>query len=271
VGFEGCKERDCPNWGLVLLDANVVRYALRAAVESLKELNAAGNTWDQLAPRIIDDFSNNVGILSRCSHDGNLRTSEIIQSIELNVAHLKESARPFDNSDPVLDNSTIRELSRLAMAYFSEAPFVDPKENIQMRALLSQNGVTMLDRDASLLIAGLKLDNGTVPIIIVSSDGLLVDAGYKMRELPTVSLNGHEYATQNLCMRTYAAFVTEVHGCCKCQSDVYSYLFNAWYFFSLERAQGRPLRPNVKRMYRQSLDAMQKSLRDKGKVTSRVT
>lgn len=225
--MDTCTDKDCVNWGKLVIDANVVRYVLGGTVDIAGQ-RGVEKLWSQRFPRVLTDFKTNLELVARCSCDGLLYTSEPVLSEELNVASLRDSAHPPDLSRSVYSTREITPL-RQVMLNCVCVPTDTPVSEIRvLQGLLKDHGSDLADRDVSLLLVACKLSQGEIPVIIISDDPDFSKPWQILAELKTIPLQGIAYRTEKLVLRSYADFMTLSHECCNCASEKYSALLNAW-------------------------------------------
>ena len=225
--MEACTNADCPNWGKLVVDANVVRYMLAGTIDVVGQ-RYVDKSWSQKLQYVKADLKTNLEIIRRCSCDNQLYISEPVLSEELNVANLKDSAHPPDLSRSVYSTTDVTTLRQVVLGCVSASTSITDSETTELRNFLKNHGSVLADRDASLMLVACKLSQSGIPTIIVSEDPDFVKPWQVLAELGNFSLQGITYRTDKLMLRSYADFITLSHDCCTCPSDKYSALLNAW-------------------------------------------
>ena len=61
-----CLKEQCPNWGTLVIDTNLIIYMLDASVTFVEE-NSIHTTWAQRLPEVLCAFNENLDKLKKCS------------------------------------------------------------------------------------------------------------------------------------------------------------------------------------------------------------
>lgn len=225
--MEMCTNADCPNWGKLVVDANVVRYVLGGTIDMVGQ-RCVDKSWSQKLQYVKADLKTNLEIIRRCSCDNQLYISDPVLSEELNVANLKDGAHPPDLSQSVYSTRDVTTLRQVVLGCVCVPTSTTDSEITELRSLLKNHGSDLADRDASLILVASKLSQCGIPVIIISEDPDFTEPWQILAELGNFSLRGITYRTDKLMLRSYADFITLSHECCTCSSDKYSALLNAW-------------------------------------------
>lgn len=230
-----CVNQDCPNWGKIVIDANSIRFLLSGTIE-LERGNINARGWTPHLPIVQAELVTNLDLIKHCSCDNQMIVSEPIWSVELREGNLRESARPPDLSTPVYDLTQVRALRRTIQSIVSISTDVTPSDIQQLQQFFKTNGNQHLaDRDASLFVLAIKLNQDEVPVRIVSSDPDFYDSWQILIEQGFCELSGVRYEAEGISVLHYASFITHIHKCCSCSSDKYKAFCNAWLLPIIER------------------------------------
>ena len=222
-----CLKADCPNWGTLVIDANVVHYVLRGTIQTVAD-TYVNCTWPQRFPHVKASFANNLELIKKCSSDNKLQTSELVIN-EMDAHRISGSACPLDRSQSVYTQHELQELVLLIQNCFYTPVITINQEILELQSLLRRYGADLKDRDTSLIVAACKITRQGVPTTIVTADNHFIEPWEILSQLKSIQLQGVLYSTEELMLRTYSAFMTQSHDCCNCSSDIYRPLFNAWF------------------------------------------
>lgn len=225
--MNSCTNTECPNWGKLVVDANVVRYLLGGTIDMVGR-GYVDKSWSQKLPYVKADLKTNLEILKRCSCDNELYISDPVLSEELDVANLKDGAHPPDLSQSVYSTQDVTTLRQVVLGCICVPTSTTDSEIAEFRSLLKNHGSDLADRDASLILVASKLSQYGIPTIIISQDPDFAGPWQILAELGNFSLGGITYRTDKLMLRSYADFITRAHECCTYSSEKYSALLNAW-------------------------------------------
>jgi len=263
-----CLKADCPNWGTLVIDANVVRYVLRGTIQIVAD-TYVDCIWPQRLPNVKASFKNNLEIIKKCSSDNKLQTSQLVLN-ELDAHHISGSSCPLNRSRSVYSLTTLQELVQVIHGCFCDSIITTQQESIELQNILRSHDIHLKDHDTSLILAACKATQQEAPTIIVSSDSDFIKPCEILSQLGSIDINGALYHTDKLMLRIYPDFMTKFHQCCSCSSPVYRPLFNAWFYPLLKLASygsHRRAQQRVGEMMNSFLtahEAMQDSLENKG-------
>lgn len=269
IESNNCLKADCPNWGTLVIDANVVHYVLRGTIHMVAA-TYVNRTWPQRLPNVKASFKSNLELIKRCSSssNGKLQASEPVLN-ELDADRISESACPLDRSRSVYTQHELQELVLLIQNCFCTPVITINQEILELQSLLRSYGVHLKDRDTSLIVAACKITQQGVPTIIVTADPHFIEPWEILSQLKSIQLQGVLYSTEELMLRTYSAFMTQSHDCCNCSSDIYRPLFNAWFtrVFNLvsygTRRRSQQLVGEMTNTFSTAYEVMQASLTNK--------
>lgn len=112
--MDTCINKECVNWGKLVIDANVIRYVLGGTVDIAGQRDFE-KRWLERFPGVLTDFKANLELVARCSCDGLLHISDPVLSEELNIASLRNSAHPPDLSRGVYSTREITPLRQVIL------------------------------------------------------------------------------------------------------------------------------------------------------------
>lgn len=265
-----CKKVGCPNWGIIVVDANPIRYLLCATIE-LEHINIGQGGWSPQLPKVQASLSSNLELIKHCSSDNQIVIPEIIWSEELTVGNLRESAHPLSRNTSVYTEAEVRTLRDVIKNSLNIYTGIQHSDISQLQAFFRTNGNEYLaDHDTTLFITALKLGQGSVPVRIVSQDPDLQNPWFILIRQGSIELCGVKYKTDALVVRSYADFVTCFHKCCACSSDKYKEFCHAWLFPITERHMQRSNqygRINLIHQVHDTIRIVEVSIEDKAKST----
>lgn len=225
-----CNKDDCPNWGMIVVDANPIRYLLCATIE-LERKNIGQGGWSPQLPKVQASLSSNLELIKHCSSDNQIVIPEIMWSEELTVGKLRESAHPLYRNTSVYTKAEVRTLRDVIKNSLNVYTGIQQSDISQLQAFFRTNGNEYLaDHDTTLFVTALKLGQGTIPVRIVSQDPDVQNPWFVLARQGSIELSGVQYKTDALVVRSYADFVTCFHKCCACSSDKYKEFCHAWLF-----------------------------------------
>jgi len=188
-----CNKTDCPNWGIIVVDANPIRYLLNATIE-LEYRNLGRGGWSRKLPEVQVSLTSNLELVKHCSADGQMVIPEIIWSEELTVDDLKESAHPFSRNTSVYTEAEVRVLRDAIKNSVNIYTDISCSDINQLRAFLRTNGGEHLaDHDAALFTVALRLSQGDVPVLIVSQDPDVINPWCILIKQGSIELSGVTY------------------------------------------------------------------------------
>lgn len=265
--MEMCTNADCPNWGKLVVDANVVRYVLGGTIHMIGERHA-DESWAQKLPHIRAELRSNLDLIKRCSCDCQLYISNQVLSEELDVRSLRDSAHPAGRSQSVYSRNDVITLQQVIFDCVGVSIETSDSEITELRQLLKSHGARFDDRDASLMLAACKLSQSGIRSVLITDDRDFYEPWRVLVQLETFSLRGTIYRTDKLMLRGYADFVTLAHDCCSCTSDKYTALWNAWLLPIIGRkitSLNQEGRTYLNRRISKAIHAMQVSIGSKDK------
>ncbi len=163
-----CTDSECPNWGTLVIDANVAIYTLSASLAIVEEVNM-NNDWPTRLPEVEKTFEECLEKTKRCSLNGQLCCSEKVLNEELDINGLGKGTRPPGKSRSVYSARERGGLRQILSSHFSGAIIATDSEVRELRTLLSTRSVYTLDYDASILVAALKVSQTGIPTLHLSS------------------------------------------------------------------------------------------------------
>lgn len=256
-----CSKTDCPNWGILVIDANVVIYMLSASIAIVGE-KSVNPTWVLRLPEALKVFEENLQKMKRCSCNSRLYFSEPILSEELDTESLKLGAHPTGQSRSVYNTSELGAFHQVICNCFNTPITFLSNEVTELRSILSNQGVCLDDNDASLLLAACKVSQSGIPTLIISQDGHFEEPVKILAEMHSCPIQGMHYNTAQITWRTYLGYILTAHDCCLYPSEIYERLYNAWCFTIPKRIASakQQLAERLRRQFILTLPVMQKSV-----------
>lgn len=262
-----CNNADCPNWGKLVVDANVVRYVLGGTIDMVGR-RYVDKSWAQKLPHVQGDLKSNLDLIKKCSCDGHLYVSDQVLSDELDVGSLRDSAHPADRSQSVYSRNYVRTLQQVVFDCVHVPIEPSNSEIMELQQLLKNHGLHFDDCDASLMLVACKLSQSGSRSVIITDDPDFYEPWSVLVQLEGFTVRGTNYRTDNLMLRGYADFVTLAHDCCSCTSDKYIALWNAWLLPIIDRritSMNQEGRTHLNRHIARAINAMQVSVGNKEK------
>lgn len=268
IGMDTCTNADCPNWGKLVVDANVVRYVLGGTIQMIGERHG-DKSWAQKLPHVQSELRSNLDLIKKCSCDGQLYISAQVLSDELDVGSLRGSAHPADRSQSVYSKNEVGILQQIVFDCIHVPVETSNSEIVELQQLLRSHGLRLDNRDTSLMLVACKLSQNGSRSVIITDDPDFYGPWIVLVQLGGFPVQGTNYRTDNLMLRGYTDFVTLAHDCCSCMSDKYMALWNAWLFPHIERkikSLNQSGRTNLYRRISKAIHAMEVSINNKGKL-----
>lgn len=265
-----CSKRDCPNWGTLIIDANIVIYVLAASIAVVRE-NSAHPTWPLRLPEVLTVFEENLQKMKRCSHNGKLYISEPILNEELNTEDLKLGACPTGQSQSVYNTSELENIHQVVCNCFHTPIITMSTEITELRHILSSQSTHLDDNDSSLLLAAYKVGQSGIPTLVISQDGQFEDPVLTLAGMRNCTIQGKSYETHHTIWRTYLGFILTAHDCCLYSSGIFEKLYNSWCFTipkRIARAKRQQLATRLQEQFIFTLPVMQKSIEYKNRQAS---
>lgn len=262
-----CNNSECPNWGTLVVDANVVIYALSASLAIVQE-DTKNQDWPARLPQVQAVFGECLGRIRKCSFNGQLCFSEKVLNEELDIKGLSKGTRPPGKSRSVYDAREMSKLHQILRDHWGSVEIATDSEIRELRSQLSGRRAFTLDCDVSILVAALKASQAGVPTLIVSQDSNFEMPVQIMTDMGSCTLQEVSYTTAQLIWRTFLGFITKAHDCCSVSTNQYEKLYNAWCFSVPERiaSEGQQLAYILKEQFVRTQPVMQKSIEYKDRV-----
>jgi len=262
-----CSKTYCPNWGILVIDANVVIYILAASIAIVGE-KSVNPTWPLRIPEALKVFKGNLQKVKRCSCNGQLYFSEPVLREELDAGSLRRGASPAGQSCSIYNIGELEAFHQVVCNCFNSPIIILGNEITELRSILSSQGVHLDDNDASLFLAACKVSQPGMPTLIISQDGHFEEPVGILAKMRNFSIQGMHYPTTHITWRTYLSYITTAHDCCLYLSEIYERLYNAWCYTIPKRVAGAKKQQLAMRLQEQfifSLPVMQKSVEYKNR------
>jgi hypothetical protein len=262
-----CNKFECPNWGTLIVDANVFIYGLSASLAMVEE-NEINQDWPARLPKVGKVFEECLGKIKKCSFNGQLCCSEKVLNEELDTNGLIKGTRPPGRSRSVYNAREISKLRQILCSHSSSVKITMDSEIRELRSQLSNRRAFTLDCDISILVAALKASQAGIPTLVVSQDSHFEIPVQILTDMGSCTLQGVSYTTTQLIWRTYLGFITKAHDCCSLSTNQYEKLYNAWCFSVPERiaSEDQQLAYILKEQFVRTQPVMQKSIEYKDRT-----
>lgn len=230
-----CPNQDCPNRGILTLDANSIFYLVEGAIGYVQTLYPDLTNSGRL-PHILSQLDSLLGsIRGCCSLDGSLYISDQVFN-EVSLDDRQEINRKGLIELRKYNNAQRRQMLQVLQSHFPQ-PRVVPDQEIQaLRGLFHNPEVRPHDRDASLIAVACHLAANGEPVVVLTSDpDFTIPLSWLIRQGSVILGEGDSLPTSRIIHRHYFNFVRRWHDCCNLPSEAYEILGNTYFSAQLQR------------------------------------
>ncbi len=233
-----CPNPDCPNRGILTLDANSIFYLVEGAIGYAQALYPDLTNVGRL-PHILEELNSYLEtIKSCCSLDGTLHISDQVFD-EVSLDDRREIVRKGLIQLKKYNEAERRQMLQVLRNHFPQPRVVSEQEIRAMRGLFPNPEICPHDRDASLIVVACDLAASGQPTIVLTSDpDFIAPIRWLMQQGVVTLSGGHTFPTDRILNRRYFHFLLRLHDCCNLTSDKYKPLAEVYFNAQVQRLPG---------------------------------
>lgn len=233
---QGCPNPDCPNRGMLTLDANTVFFLVEGAIRRCQVSHPALTNAGRL-PCILEELDRYLETIKRCcSLDGTLHISDQVFG-EVSLNDRREIVRMGLKELIKYNSSERRQILQVLRRHFPQPPVASEHEIRALRELCLNPDVRLHDRDASLMVVAFHLaGNGESVVVVTSDPDFVKPIRWLVRQGVVTLEEGYAIPTERILNRHYFNFLRRLHDCCNLGTDVYNTLAETYFNAQVERA-----------------------------------
>lgn len=227
-----CPKPDCPNRGILTLDANTLFFLIEGTIRYVQDQYPDLATKASRLPRILEELDSYLKTIEGCcSLDGALHISDLVfyeEVLDVDSKKLIELKKY---------NSVQREqILRVLREHFPQPRIVSRQEIQSLCGLFPNPEICPHDRDASLIVVACDLAASGQPTIVLTSDPDFIAPIRWLMQQGVVTLGeGCVFSTDQIMDRRYFHFVRCLHDCCNLPTARYEALGNTYIAAQLQR------------------------------------
>ncbi len=232
---EECPNPECPNKGLLAIDANAVLYLVEGAIKHTQSLFPQLSRTQRL-PRVLRELDSYLATIKNfCSTDGSIHISDQV----FNEVSLEDRSEIIRKGLVELQNYSRqerRQIHQILLSHFSEQMIISEDEIQALRNLFNDPNVRPQNRDASLIATACHLaSNGGRVIVVTGDPDFIHPLNLLMRKGSVTFGDGCSFPTNQIIYRHYFNFVRRLHDCCNMASEIYNDIGNSYINAQLQR------------------------------------
>ncbi len=224
--FTKCeKDTNCKNSCLLVMDANFLFYLTEALINNIEneyESEGRNKKFAVFKTRL----SNTLNTFASCSLNKKFIVSEKVYEYEILPTNNSSTLRRTINSFNKICNRLNRNFKLIEeeINNYFEITSIDDNEVNEFRNFFGiSNRPT--DRDATLLLLGLKKAHSVCDTLLLTDDNRLLEAFKYLNNMHTVTLSFGKFNTNRYYSNSYLSFITIAHDCCHLCSSNYINFF----------------------------------------------
>ena len=233
-----CQRPDCPNRGLLVVDANFVFFLVEGAIEYAQSAYPELTNTDRL-PHIIATLDRLLGTFERCcSLDGELHISNMVFD-ELALADRKEINRMGLTKLKKFSNAERVQMLQVLRQHFPQPQVVSEMEVHVMRGYFQNQSVRPKDRDAALMVVVCRLATAGNPTLALSDDPDFKEPVFWLMQQESLRIGDElRFSPNRIMHRDYPGFIRRLHDCCLLSPADYGALAAAYHASLVVRLPG---------------------------------
>lgn len=232
MSYNKCpKNNNCKINCLLIVDSMSIFFLIQALINYIE------NCYSQLSRSDKFDFfcksiSSILEKFSYCSLNKALNISEnvyiheISPTLKINgrLSTLRRKIRDFNTM--CRNRKNFKTVENIIKKYFNICPISNSEISEFMNFFPSS--LRIADRDASLLLLGLKKAHDGCETLILTNDWKIEKAYLSLAENPSLSFQFGQFNTSMYFIRNYFDFITISHVCCQLTKEEYISLFHQY-------------------------------------------
>jgi len=207
------------------MDANFLFYLIEALINNIEneyESKGRNEKFTVFKTRL----SNVLKTFAFCSLNKKINISEKVYEYEIsptnNLSTLRRTINSFNTMCNRL-NRNFKLIERVIEKYCEITPANDNEVN-ELRNFFGETN-RPADRDATLLLLGLKKAHSVCDTLLLTDDNRLLEAFKYLNNMHTVTLSFGKFNTNRYYSNSYLSFITIAHDCCHLCSSNYINFF----------------------------------------------
>ncbi len=232
-----CPKPDCPNRGMLTVDANFIFYLVEGAIRYAQTSYPDLTNADRL-PHILEELDGYLGIIKRCcSLDGTLYISDLVFD-EVSLNNRREIDRKGLVELKKYSNAERRQIFQALRNHFPQPRIVSEQKIQALRGLFPNPEICPHDRDASLMVVVCDLAACGQPTIVLTSDpDFVAPIRWLVRQGVATLGGGHTFPTSQIQNRHYFHFLLSLHDCCNLDTNKYNPLAEVYFNAQIQRSE----------------------------------
>ncbi|MBA7625346.1 hypothetical protein ES703_32775 [subsurface metagenome] len=256
MSYNKCpKNNNCKINCLLIVDSMSIFFLIQALINYIE------NCYSQLSRSDKFDFfcksiSSILEKFSYCSLNKALNISENVYIHEISptqrLSTLRRKIRDF-NTMCRNRNKNFQTVEDIIERFFNIIP-IDNSEIIEFMNFFPSS-LKIADRDASLLLLGLKKAHDDCKTLILTNDRKIEKAYLSLAKYPSLTFQFGQFNTSMYFFLNYFNFITISHGCCQLSKEEYKNLFHQYCaaeflrFEDLKKSQQSYIHKNLDKYY----------------------
>jgi hypothetical protein len=218
---------DCPNYGLIVVDANFAIYLVEAICGKVEAEAEDASRADKFAS-FSAILASVLQSIRSCAIGDTLWTSDLVYQREISpvnrISSLRRHAERFERMCQH-SNRRYNAVNRVLTNHLTEAPTnTDDLASVKNHFQHRPN-----DEDASLISLSARSSAPRFRTILLTDDDQLCDRIETIVRMETLNLGDTDYHTSRIFPMNFLNFLERVHDCCNLTSDSFMYCMHHKY------------------------------------------
>lgn len=250
------KNNNCKINCLLIIDTNSIFYLIQALINDIEIYHSQLSREDKFN-YFCEKISSLLERFSICSLNRKLNISEVLYNYEISPT-LKINNRQSTLRRKIGDfntmcghlNRNFQKIETILNDHFNIHSEND-RETDEFRHYFPIS-IRPYDRDASLILLGLKKANSDCETLILTNDNKIEKAYDYLINRSNIILNFGQFNTSRLFIFSYFDFLTILHNCCQISTEEYKNLYHQ--YFAAEQQHIRNSSQLIQRFIQKKLD-----------------